>query len=138
MTLASKRKCVLALLWVLGVWPLAHRYLVQRFEVNPWRFFGWAMYCTPALAPRVEVWLDTAEARVALDTAADPELERLIASFERQRLAWGELRRPDDIGRRVLDQQPQATRVEVEVVTRRLDPSRASIRARSRLYAYTP
>ena len=44
MTLAGKQRLVFAVLALLAVWPLAHRVLVWRYDIAPWRFFGWAMY----------------------------------------------------------------------------------------------
>ena len=43
----AKARVVGTLLLLVAVWPLAHRQLVVRFDVNPWKLYGFAMYCTP-------------------------------------------------------------------------------------------
>ena len=49
MSLRAKQYVLAGLLLLLALWPLAHRALVVRYRVDPWRLFGWAMYCTPKL-----------------------------------------------------------------------------------------
>lgn len=34
----------------LTVWPLLHIYLVKRYDLSPWKLFGWGMYATPRFA----------------------------------------------------------------------------------------
>ena len=48
-----KRRAVLLLLSLFAVWPVAHGYLVEHYSVNPWRLFGWAMYCVPTYEPQI-------------------------------------------------------------------------------------
>ena len=47
MTYASKQRLAGILLVVLGLWPLAHFFVVRALDLNPWNWFGWAMYTTP-------------------------------------------------------------------------------------------
>ncbi len=48
MTSRNKARVALALLLLFAAWPLAHRTLVVRHGINPWKLYGWAMYCMPS------------------------------------------------------------------------------------------
>jgi hypothetical protein len=43
----------IALVSALGIWPPVHIALVQVFDVNPWKFGGWAMYASPKPTARL-------------------------------------------------------------------------------------
>jgi hypothetical protein len=43
---AKARLCG-ALLALVALWPLLHRPLVVIADVDPWKLFGFAIYCTP-------------------------------------------------------------------------------------------
>jgi len=43
-----KRRLALALLAFVAAWPLVHRALVARFELDPWKHAGFAMYAAPS------------------------------------------------------------------------------------------
>ena len=47
MKIRTKRRLVVFGLAAFTIWPLVHRGLVARYDTNPWRLFGWAMYCVP-------------------------------------------------------------------------------------------
>ena len=47
MSTRVKTLIAVGLLCMVGGWPPIHRALVWRFELNPWEFFGWAMYAAP-------------------------------------------------------------------------------------------
>lgn len=36
------------LLLLFIVWPIGHRVFSEVYLINPWKYFGWAMYCVPA------------------------------------------------------------------------------------------
>ena len=136
MSYARKRRCVWTLLAILAVWPLAHRYLVYQYDLSPWRFFGWAMYCQPAFRPQVEIFEIHGGQRRPFRIETLPTLERLVNEYERERYAWGRLAAPDDIGKHLLESNPEAPIVEVEITTRRLERATASIVASKQSYSY--
>ncbi len=47
MSYRAKQRVVAGALVVLALWPLAHVALVRALDLNPWNWFGWAMYTTP-------------------------------------------------------------------------------------------
>ena len=41
---------------VFKAWPLVHYQLVRVYELDPWKFGGWAMYTVVNFIPKVEVF----------------------------------------------------------------------------------
>ncbi|HSQ00629.1 MAG TPA: hypothetical protein VL049_25680, partial [Candidatus Dormibacteraeota bacterium] len=74
--LAAKQRLVVSVLAVLALWPLAHRALVWRYDLDPWRFFGWAMYCTPRLPVDVSLFAVEDGARVPVELASLTRAQR--------------------------------------------------------------
>ena len=48
MSVASKRRIMASLVLALAIWPPCHFFVVGAFGLNPWNWFGWAMYTQPA------------------------------------------------------------------------------------------
>lgn len=119
---------------VFALWPLVHRLLVLRYDISPWRFFGWAMYCQPKFAPEVEIYVRRGAERVSLSEPS--ELRRSLRDYVRRREMWGGLLAPDDLGREALRTAGDAD--EVEIVVRRLviDPATSRLAAREERYTY--
>lgn len=128
MTLAAKQRLVVGVLAALAVWPLVHRALVWRYDLDPWRFFGWAMYCTPKLPAEVKLFAieDGARAPVPL-SALDRRQRRAIYSLRQRRGLWGRLASAERAGAVLLAARPQADAVEVVVEKWYLDRETASI-----------
>lgn len=116
------------MLAVLAVWPLAHRALVVRYDVDPWRFFGWAMYCTPKLPASIALFTIERGQRIQVPvTTLSRDGRRAVYALSRHRCLWGRLASPEAAGRALLAAHPQADSVEVEVHKLYLDPTSASI-----------
>lgn len=137
MSLAAKQRLVVAGLAALAVWPLAHRALVARYELDPWRFFGWAMYCTPKLPVTVDLFTVANGIRepVALRALERPQ-RRLVYALRTRRAVWGRLASPAPVGAALLAARPDAQAAEVEIVRWVLDPATASIAERRAVYRY--
>ena len=128
MTLAGKQRLVVAVLAALAVWPLAHRALVWRYDIDPWRFFGWAMYCTPKLPADIDLFAIEDGARVAVELRSlTREQRRAIHSLRRRRSLWGTLASPARAGAALRAARPQAEAVEVVVSKWYLDAATATI-----------
>ncbi|MGD9762297.1 MAG: hypothetical protein AB7V27_01090 [Candidatus Binatia bacterium] len=138
MTLAGKQRLVFCVLSLLAAWPLAHMALVARYHIDPWRFFGWAMYCTPKFPVQMTVYevVDGRRARIALRDF-EPALRRSARRLMSQRLLWGRLAPVDRFGHTALATRPAADAIEVGVSHWYLDPSTARIAARRDTYRYT-
>ena len=134
--LATKRRITTLLIAALAVWPAVHYVLVQKFELSPWRYFGWAMYCVPALSPDVTIYLVRDSGRELFESSPDSEISEIVWRFEKDRQQLGRLRKPDAIGRWILDRHSDVRAVEVEVEERSLDTTTARIVARSETFAY--
>ena len=93
----AKRRIVLALLVVLALWPPVQHALVQRYGLNPWKFFGFAMYAQPRIIPIVDVYVfDEGGRRRPL---LRPDEQRAVETFQLRREVWGELEAPDELAR---------------------------------------
>ena len=120
-----------------ALWPLVHRGVVARFDVNPWKLGGLAMYA--AVTPPVLVGLF--EARPGGYRVIDPRplplwVRQRLEGFERERHALGDLRRPDDLARAVLEARPDLAELSLLVQRMRLDPSSAAMVSRKVRYRY--
>ncbi len=116
MSLRRKRIAVGLLLAVFAVWPLLHHLVAKRYFVNPWRLFGWAMYCVPVYQPQVRFFttrdgqrLEIAYPRVSRDNALAHQ------RFLRQRPHLGTLVEPEDLAQTFFRQYPQLEQVTVHV-----------------------
>ena len=137
MTLAGKQRLVVAVLALLAAWPLAHRALVGRYGVDPWRFFGWAMYCTPKLPVRVSVYERRADERLRVALGdLDPALRKSARRLVNRRLRWGTLASVDGFGRQVLAARPDAEAIEIDLAHWYLDTYSAHIAARRDTFTY--
>jgi hypothetical protein len=131
----TKRKVAVAALAALFVWPLVHRVLVATLGIDPWRFFGFAMYCVPK--PRVAVGLYTVEdgRRKNLVLAEDSRARGVIEAFIVSREAWGRRYRPDVLAPPLV-RALKVDDLEILVREHRLDPSSARIVREEFAYHY--
>jgi hypothetical protein len=137
LTLAAKQRLVVAVLAALAVWPIAHRALVVHARIDPWRFFGWAMYCTPKLPVMVQAIATHGRARIPLSTATlPPELQRAVYRFSHRRAQWGTFERPDALGARLLAHQSDADAIDISVRHWYLDAPTATIKEARYKYRY--
>lgn len=137
MTLAAKQRLVVSVLAVLAVWPLAHRVLVWRYDLDPWRFFGWAMYCTPKLPAEVHLFAIEDGARVPVELGSLTRAQRrAVHALRRRRSLWGTLASPARAGAALLAARPGASAVEVEVKKWFLDPATATIDTHVEAYRF--
>jgi hypothetical protein len=137
LTLVGKQRLVAAALALLAVWPLAHAALVARYHIDPWRFFGWAMYSTPKLPVRISIYERRGDerVRVAVDDL-DPVLRKARQRLVNRRLRWGSLAPVDGFGRQLLAARPEAEVIEIDVHHWYLDRATAHIAARSETFTY--
>ena len=119
MSFVTKRRLVLAFLVCIATWPLAHRFLVARFEIDPWRLCGWAMYCTPKLQVEVAVVPERAGRPIELDLP--PSLREEANRFAGRRAVLGRFVNPVLLARHALDRL-EADSVVVTIQHDRLDP----------------
>ncbi|MDG2307855.1 MAG: hypothetical protein P8R42_25030 [Candidatus Binatia bacterium] len=96
MRFQRKESLVFVVLVLITLWPFVHRALVAGYDVDPWRFFGLAMYAIERPAVRVaNVEVGSAGGplrRLQLRAAADPAAARAaVGATMRSRQAYGDL-----------------------------------------------
>ena len=126
MSTAAKRRIVLiALLVVFALWPLVQHALVQSYGLNPWKFFGFAMYTQPRIIPIVDVYvLDKGGRHRPL---LRPDELRAVEAFQLRREVWGELAAPDELARVLRGRVGGAADIEIVVTSPKLDATSARI-----------
>ncbi len=116
MSLRQKTAAIALLLIAFTLWPIVHHVVAKRYFVNPWRLFGWAMYCVPIYRPRVRFFttqggqrLEIAYPRASRDDALT--YERFLA----HRAQLGMLVEPDDLGQAFFRRYPELDQVTVHI-----------------------
>lgn len=133
LNLRRKRGIATGVLIALAIWPCAHRLLVARLDLNPWRFFGWAMYCQPNLRPIVRIAAEPGgESAIVPNGTTAEALDR----FLRERHVWGRLRQPDRLAEIVLLEHPDFSAVEIVVERRRLEAGTGRLGTVRDVYRY--
>jgi hypothetical protein len=134
MSLETKKRVVIAVLAASFVWPLVHYGLVRRLDLNPWNWWGWAMYTRPA--PRVRA------SAVSLDDGRDlnlaglpPERARAVRAaydaFSTARMELGELVSPAAFARALLSAYPDVGGVRIVVQKVEMDPATGMVEGHS-------
>ncbi len=132
----SLRCTYTTVLAVLALWPAAQWYLVEQHDVNPWKFCGFAMYCTPH---RVVVDVhDTSQSESR--QLSEQQLEAMTGGEYTEFLEWrtqfGTLHSPADFAQAVLRASPEIQSIRVDVHVLQLDPATATVAVRSKSYDY--
>ncbi len=134
--LRARRVGVLAVLALVALWPLAHRAIVARYDVNPWKLGGFAMYTTYRTW---QVGLFDAKGKQLrpIDPRSLPVSARqAILDFRAQRSAIGTFARPTAMARAVFDARPDLDRMLVVVERFALDPETGRIAAEQRHHPF--
>ena len=114
--MSGRAKTLIAagLLALVGTWPFVHRVLTSRYDLNPWEFFGWAMYATPrptvvvsVLAPRGGKWQEIPQG------VFPPPLAEIKVGYEIRRRQIGKFQTPDPLAAAVFVQWPSLERVAI-------------------------
>ncbi len=134
MSFRAKQRLVCAFLVVFALWPLAHRALVASQSINPWRYAGWAMYCTPKLPVEVALVPERDGQPVDLDL---PQPVRDKASrFADRRAVAGRFADPRALAGFALDSM-EIDSVVVTLEHSRLDPRTDRVAARREYLRYS-
>jgi len=102
-----KRTIVVSILLLLALWPPIHRLLVVGCDFNPWKWYGWSMYCTQF---RDRIRVDTFPP-VAL--TGDPRGLRATLRLHRDCRALGAFFTPDRFASDVFQFYPQVQQIDV-------------------------
>ena len=135
-----RQRIAIGLLVFVAAWPLAHRALVARFDVNPWKLSGFAMYTTATPPVLVVLMVEDPTPPAALrpldEVGLPADTRDAIDAFRRDRHALGRLVSPDTAAQSVLHARPDLDHVLVVVQRMWLDPSTASMDSEKQNYLY--
>ncbi len=127
----------MAVLLLVALWPFAHRILVVRYDLNPWKLSGWAMYTTPA--PPILLVLHTKHEKgvvpINQQRLAAPARETIVR-FLVERHVLGKLRRPDDVAQSVFSVRNDLHSLVVIVEKMALDQETARMVSTKERYVY--
>ncbi|MFN8641634.1 MAG: hypothetical protein U0802_08270 [Candidatus Binatia bacterium] len=108
-----------------------------RYDLDPWRFFGWAMYCTPKLPAEVTLFAVEHGARVPVEASSLSDAARRDRCAARAAGLWGTLSAsPERAGAALRAARPEAEAVEVVVSKWYLDPATATIATREEIHRF--
>lgn len=122
MKLSTKKTIVVSTLLVLMLWPPLHRALVARYELDPWKLFGWAMYCTQF---RIAYQLDT---QPNIDWGGDKRLRRPLNFMSQRHRIYGNLYSHEQFARELFDLNPQVNRVDIGIQRVGIDSTTAKLK----------
>lgn len=127
-----KRRILGAFLVCFALWPLVQHALVRAYGVDPWKLFGWAMYCIPGPMKTVRVVLVDADGGLRrLDLLRYTQEEQaLVDRFRERRRALGRLASAESLAGEMLALHPEAAGVFVPVLSFVLDPDTALLTPR--------
>lgn len=95
MTGTVRRTMMAGIVGLVLLWPVVHLGLVATADVDPWEFFGWAMYSKPAV--RIQIRVDVERGGETRPLRAMGELRQRVVDFARRRASLGEFAPPTDL-----------------------------------------
>lgn len=116
LSLTGKARIAVFGLAALLAWPPLHFRLVERYELNPWKFFGFAMYCCPTLPVQLDVEIVERGSVVRLPMGALPmPLRAAWRRFALDRSVLGTFRDARPLALRILRARPMAEAVRIDI-----------------------
>ncbi len=131
-----KHRLVFILLLLFAIWPLVHYGLMQHYQLNPWKYGGWAMYVVPGRNPELGVSVRVRDEWHALEVE-QPALLREANRFAVNRRQQGFRLEPADLGRALLERIAEAQAVRITVDDFKLDPETARVQLSTYAYEYS-
>lgn len=136
MTSHGKARLVGSIVLTIALWPIAHRQLVVRMDVNPWKLHGFAMYCTPH-GVVVDVIDRSGTKPQRIDPAAFPApLRESWERFSNRRAVLGRFVAPDALARDAFAALPHLRSLTIAVSIFSLEFGAEKTSRRTRLYAF--
>lgn len=136
MSARTKARILSTLVVLLAFWPVVHRQLVTRLDVDPWKLYGFAMYCTPHHVAIHVVDRGGESLRRIAPESFPPELRRRYDYFSARRATLGHLVPPDDLAAGVFLAFPELRSITVAVRIFSIQPFATGITHRTRLYPF--
>lgn len=115
-SLKQKTAAVALLLIAFSLWPIVHHVVATRYFINPWRLFGWAMYCIPIYKPQVRFFTIEGDQRLEIAYPGGSRDHALAYQrFLALRPQLGTLLQPEDLGEVFFRQYPDLDQVIVHI-----------------------
>lgn len=124
------------LLIVLITWPIIHIFLVNKYDVDPWELFGFAMYTTPH---KIDVQLSIHTPKNKKAAIASPLSDNLRSQFNDfidKRSVLGQFHRPDELCKNILRSNKAFIQVTIKIDTIRLDGKTGMLTSTVKEYHY--
>lgn len=112
------RACGILVL-LMWLWPVAHIVLSRQYHTNPWRLYGFAMYCTDQW---IDVMLvDLTSGRPQQIQHLPPREREVFEEYRRKRDTLGSLASSRDLAEAVMARYPEMRSLGILVYVSRLD-----------------
>jgi hypothetical protein len=137
LTPAAKARIALVGLVALLVWPPVHWRLVEKKALDPWKFFGFAMYCRPSIPPTLDAWLLVDGRRADYPPRKWPATgSAALRAFLRDRQSLGTWRPPNGVAQVIFGMRPDADQILLVVRHPRIDRATGRITEDEFRYGY--
>lgn len=136
MSTSARQRFAAAVLALLVAWPPMHHVLVRRFEMDPWAFFGFAMYAVPNLGLNVRGAVAPEPGGLPDWNSLPPDVRKDVHAFALRRERFGQLLRPDSLAQEIFARHPDLPGVAIRVRRFVLERETARIGYRDRDYRY--
>ena len=137
MSFSIKKRIVVSTLLVLTVWPVVHYVVAQITGFNPWKGFGWAMYCVPPWHFEVKARPINPPQQSQLGQPAAQALQQVQTDFLKTRGAVGPLAKPNKLAAAIFFLDPGVNTIEIHVLQGGVDRTTARyVEEWSHVYLY--
>ncbi len=133
--LGFKKKIYVMLACALVLWPLVQHGLVRTYGVNPWRFFGWAMYAVPS--PTLRIHHEFTNIEMGEEIKKKRSYKNAIKEFSQRRAHWGELEKPQHLADTLFTLVPEGRELRITVSSVYLDTPTAMLKERAQTYTFS-
>ena len=125
-----------SLLIALMVWPIIHMFLVDKYDISPWKLFGFAMYTT-AHKIEVEVRVEgSKDKQSATASRASDNMMSQYNDFFNKRYILGKFHRPDEFCTNILESNKAFEKVTITIDTIRLEGKTGMLTSTAQTYHY--
>ena len=135
-----KGRVLAAALCALTLWPAVHIYLVERYDLSPWKLGGWGMYSAPRFAMLGMEVYGRSDESAAWTKLTDPSTELRDSATEfLERYRWlRRLSRPDRLVSGAMVGHPEWNALRVSVFQPVLDKDTGMVVLKQVDYDYPP
>lgn len=139
MQLAHKKRIVVLVLLFLSLWPGVHFALFESYAINPWKLFGFAMYCTPRPELSLHLFVGGPDGERSLEPSMQPPgFEGMAMDYLERRRDLGALASPDELAAALRPSLPPGSTLRIEISQLELHPESGRLRRHLNRYRYRP